>query len=209
MMIIKKEDWDRKYVIPYYEDTDFPYIPITANVDVTKPLQFARDNKISFNLTMVYLANSVADSIINYRYRLLENGDILVIDHNIPTINHLRKGIDAFVIGEGIWPCDDIVKFCKETHAHLEQCEVEDNLTVNSRQEVLNYTSIPWINYTGFMRTIPKFGPYSNPKISFGKYAEQNGRILMPVSSQTHHMLMDGRHVGQFYEKLQAACENI
>ena len=31
----------------------------------------------------------------------------------------------------------------------------------------------------------------------------------MPVSNQTHHGLMDGYHVGLFFERLQKACEEL
>ncbi|MBR6451907.1 MAG: chloramphenicol acetyltransferase, partial [Lachnospiraceae bacterium] len=47
---------------------------------------------------------------------------------------------------------------------------------------------------------------------SFGKYfAAPNdpNKILMPVSSQTHHGLMDGVHVGKFYIQLQEACDRL
>ena len=65
---IDLENWDRKRLFYNYLGTDFPYIILTANVDVTKPLAFAHAHGVSFNLVMVYLCNKVVDSIENYRY---------------------------------------------------------------------------------------------------------------------------------------------
>lgn len=206
---IDLENWDRRRLFLNYLGTDLPYIIITANVDVTNALSFAHAHKIPFSLVMVYLSNKTVDSIINYRYRFID-GRPFVIDHTRPMVNHLKKDSDLFVIGEGPWPCDDIVTFCRECHEDMEQAKpeyLEERLS--GRLDIINYTSIPWVQYNGFIRTIAHDGVDNAPKISFGKYfrsPENPTRILMPVSSQTHHGLMDGVHVGRFYTKLQ---ENI
>jgi len=206
---IDLENWERKRLFLNYLGTDLPYIIITANVDVTNALTFAHTHKIPFSLVMVYLSNKTVDSIINYRYRFID-GKPFLIDHTRPMVNHLKKDSDIFVIGEGPWPCDDIVTFCRACHEDMEHAKpeyLEERLS--GRLDIINYTSIPWVQYTGFIRTIAHDGVDNAPKISFGKYfssPEDSGRILMPVSSQTHHGLMDGVHVGRFFAKLQ---ENI
>ena len=204
--------WDRKQLFQNYLGTDLPYIIITANVDVTRPLAFAHENGVSFNLVMVYLCNKTADSILNYRYRFID-GKPFVIDHTRPTVNHLQKGSDIFVIGEGPWPCDDIITFCKACHENMEQVTQEYRKErIDHKLDIINYTSVPWVQYTGFVRTIAHDGVDNAPKISFGKYfpaPENPSRILMPVSSQTHHGLMDGVHVGKFYTQLQEACDRL
>ena len=209
---IDLETWERKQLFQNYLGTDLPYIIITANVDVTRPLAFAHKNGISFNLVMVYLCNKTADSIINYRYRFLD-GKPFVIDHTRPTVNHLQKGSDIFVIGEGPWPCDDIVTFCKKCHENMEQVTQEYRKErIDRKLDIINYTSVPWVQYTGFVRTIAHDGIDNAPKISFGKYfaaPDDPNKILMTVSSQTHHGLMDGVHVGRFYTKLQEACDRL
>lgn len=209
---IDLETWDRKRLFENYLGTDFPYIIVTANMDVTKALAFAHKHGVSFNLVMVYLVNRTVDSIINYRYRFID-GKPFLIDHTRPTINHLKKGSDIFVIGEGPWPCDDIVEFCKAAHESMENAtEEEREELLHNKLDIINYTSIPWIQYTGFIRTIAHNGVDNAPKMSFGKYFKDPAdpsRTLMPVSNQTHHGLMDGTHVGQFFQKLQEAIDNI
>ena len=202
--------WDRKKIFNNYLGTDFPYIIITADVDVTKPLAFAHKNNISFNLVMSYLCTKVMDSIINYRYRFID-GKPFIIDHNRPLINHLIPGTERFVIAEGPWPCDDILKFCKTTHERQENADPDGWYDLfKGTLDHVNYTSIPWMQYTGFIRTIKVNGVDNAPKMSFGKYhTDADGRVMMPVSNQTHHGLMDGYHVGQFYTELQKACNEL
>lgn len=203
------ENWDRKRLFYNYLGTDFPYIILTANIDVTGPLAFAHEHSVSFNLVMVFLCNKVADSIQNYRYRFID-GKPFIINHTRPTVNHIKSGEEIFVIGEGPWPCDDILEFCKKCHDNQEVATQKDmqNL-VRSKLDIINYTSIPWVEYTAFIRTIKHNGEDNAPKISFGKYTKKDGHVLMPVSSQTHHGLMDGLHVGMFFERLQTACNEL
>lgn len=206
---IDLETWDRKRLFYNYLGTDFPYIILTANVDVTKPLAFAHAHKVSFNLVMVYLCNKVVDSIENYRYRFID-GKPFVIHHTRPTVNHLKKGEDLFVIGEGPWPCDDIIEFCKITHENQMKAQPDDMQDrVRYKMDIINYTSIPWVSYTGFIRTIIHNGVDNAPKLSFGKYFKDGDKVLLPISNQTHHGLMDGHHVGIFFERLQKACDEL
>lgn len=206
---IDLESWNRRHLFENYLGTDLPYIIITANVDVTGPLAFARKNKVSFNLVMVYICNLVMDSIENYRYRFID-GKPFVIDHIRPFVNHLLPGEDIFVIGEGPWPCDDMIEFCIKTHENQESMTPVSSFDHMAGQlDIVNYTSIPWISYTGFVRTIKTDGVDCAPKISFGKYFTDKGRVLMPLSSQSHHGLMDGYHVGLFYERVQEECRRL
>ncbi len=209
---IDLETWDRKKLFTNYLGADFPYIVITADVDVTKPLAFAKKHGISFNLVMIWLCTKTADSIENYRYRFVD-GKPFVIDHTRPFVTHLKKDSDLFVMGECVWPCDDIVRFCKETSENLEKATPEDlQNRVRGKLDIANYSSIPWIQYTAFIRTIIHDGDDNVPKITFGKYFRDPAdpaRTLMPLSNQTHHGLMDGLHVGRFYQKLQEACDEL
>jgi len=41
------------------------------------------------------------------------------------------------------------------------------------------------------------------PRLAWGKYFEENGKILLPFSVQAHHSFVDGIHMGKYYECLQ------
>ena len=62
---------------------------------------------------------------------------------------------------------------------------------------------ITWISFTSFAHARKPRKEDSVPKIVFGKYTEQNDLIKMPVSVEVHHSLMDGIHVGKFFEFFQ------
>jgi chloramphenicol O-acetyltransferase type A len=41
------------------------------------------------------------------------------------------------------------------------------------------------------------------PRFAWGKFFDEGERRKMPLGVQAHHALMDGVHVGRFYETVQ------
>lgn len=202
---IKKIDldsWDRGYIFKNYLGTDFPYINIGCDMDVTKLHQFVKEQGISFNFAMVYAATKIADEIENFHYRI-KDGQPVRVDSNCALVTHLQKDSDLFVNVECL-DADNMTDFARKNRNHAEDPVIDGNLpALKGRVDVIYFTSIPWITFTHFFRTISKFGEDSAPRVSFGKFHEENGRLLMPFSTQTHHGLMDGVHVGRYYQRLQ------
>ena len=60
---------------------------------------------------------------------------------------------------------------------------------------------VPWLYYTQIKE--PAGGADdSNPRFAWGKYREENGRMMLPMSLFINHALCDGWHVTQFYKNL-------
>jgi chloramphenicol O-acetyltransferase type A len=73
--------------------------------------------------------------------------------------------------------------------------------------DLLYMTSIPWISFTSMAHPIQMNPVDSIPRIAWGKYFEENGRMKLPFSIQMHHALADGLHAVEYYNKLQAMLE--
>lgn len=79
------------------------------------------------------------------------------------------------------------------------------NPTISDGEEPLSLlfiSSLPWLSYTSLVQPVP-IPADSNPRITWGKYFEQEGKILIPVSILCHHALVDGIHLSQFYDHLK------
>ncbi|MEA3288025.1 MAG: CatA-like O-acetyltransferase [Candidatus Marinimicrobia bacterium] len=48
----------------------------------------------------------------------------------------------------------------------------------------------------------------SVPKIVFGKHEKRDGRVLMPISVEVHHSLLDGFHVGLYFKGFQQSIND-
>jgi chloramphenicol O-acetyltransferase type A len=73
------------------------------------------------------------------------------------------------------------------------------------RDDVIYHTTLPWISFTSFAHARTKGRGDSIPRIVFGKFINEADRMMMPISIEVHHALMDGLHVGRYLARLEEA----
>ena len=207
METIDLETWDRKALFNNYFGTDFPYIILGANIDVTNLYNYTKQNGISFYFGMVYAANEIANRIKNFRYRFTD-GKPYLIDSNQAILTHMQPGSESFVLIE-TEPANTMIDFCRQTANKAAQ-KFEDHGWggLRNQADAIIYSVIPWVQFTFLVRTVAKGGIDCAPRIAWGKYAKTDGRLMMPLSLQVHHGLMDGYHVGMYFQKLQEYLDN-
>jgi chloramphenicol O-acetyltransferase type A len=70
-------------------------------------------------------------------------------------------------------------------------------------ENVIHFSTLPWIPFTGISHPRKYSLRDSIPKITYGRCHHSGGRRVIPVSVHVHHSVADGLHVGHFYRKLQ------
>jgi chloramphenicol O-acetyltransferase type A len=209
MREIDLDTWDRTEYFVSYLGTDFPYINIGANIDVTNLISFCSANKLSSYIAMVHRSHLTAESIENFGFRIRDGRVIANEEPMRASFTYIPEGRENF-INITIDFVEDIFAF----HEAAKDQIARQGLAVGAegfrdKDNVIMYSAIPWIQYTHFVRSIRKLGVDSTPKISWGKYFPEGDRIRMPFSVQVHHGLMDGLHVGKYFERLQANIDRL
>jgi len=201
MRVVTLETWNRREHFKVYSKFAQPHFGLCANVDVTLFYPFMRKRGYSFTVSIIYLIARVANTIPEFRYRLRND---YVIEHEVvhPSATILAK--------------DDLFSFC--TIGYLENYSafaaqaakkiayVKEHPTLKDepgQDNLLFMTAIPWVAFTSFMHPLPTTLPDSVPRFGWGKRFEEGGRLKMPLAVQAHHALMDGLHVGRFYEAFE------
>jgi chloramphenicol O-acetyltransferase type A len=206
MRNIDIEAWSRKKQFYFFKQMDYPNFNICANVDITTLYDFSKRKNYSFFKVMVYAATKASNDIEEFRYRIHEDR---VIVHELvhPSFTVLTKS-EAFSFCE-VKYVNSIADFCRR--AEIRISEVENDMCLEDepgRDDLLFMTSIPWVSFTSFTHPIDIKSPDSVPRLAWGKYFEENKRLKMPFSVQVHHALMDGIHVGKYFERLQEILDN-
>jgi chloramphenicol O-acetyltransferase type A len=70
-------------------------------------------------------------------------------------------------------------------------------------KNVIHFSAIPWINFTGLTHARSFSFPDSCPKISFGKLMTYGIKKNISMTIAAHHGLVDGYHMGLFVDELQ------
>ena len=71
---------------------------------------------------------------------------------------------------------------------------------------LLFLSSLPWLHYTSLTQPTPSPAD-SNPRITWGGYVAQGGRVTLPVTLLANHALVDGLHIAAFYRALDQELE--
>ena len=201
--------WNRASYFERYLGTDLPYIIITASVDVTNLLAFTREHDVSSYIAMVWAGHRAARSIVNFRYRIRDERPVM-FDTIYPCFTYMQPGADLFILVTMDFD-DDLLAFDAKAKAHIAAQGSDPGWddAVAKAGATVGYSGVPWIKFTHVTRTIMKLGVDSAPKITWGKYYAEGDRTLCSLSVQTHHGLMDGIHVGKYYEEFQRNIDEL
>ena len=71
------------------------------------------------------------------------------------------------------------------------------------RDDYLYLSSMPWVSFSSLQHAMHCDPADSVPRIAWGKFYEEGGKVWLPLSVQAHHALGDGRHAGRYFEKIQ------
>lgn len=198
------ETWNRRRQFEFFRNFDNPFFNMCVNVDVTPLRLLTRSTKsLSFFITYHFLSMKVANEIELFRYRL--RGERVLVHERIHAGTTLLLPDESFTFVYFDYD-EDFGVF----HARAEAAVESARTTVSplgqhdDHDDLIHHSVIPWVTFTSFSNARNRGRQDSIPKIVFGRYYEDGDRIKMPVSVEVHHALMDGLHVGRYFERLES-----
>lgn len=185
----------------YFRTMADPWAGITVPVDVTDFLAALHGRP--FFLSFLYAVMRAANAVPELRRRLLD-GEVVEYDHCDPSYTVMKPdGTGVYVYCLLKNDLSSYEAFVAEGQRAQRETLARGTLTEDG--DVLSHffvSCVPWLYYTQIKE--PAAGADdSNPRIAWGKYAEQCGRMMLPVSLFINHALADGWHVTQFYQGLE------
>lgn len=206
MRTIDLQSWPRKDQFSAYRQAHFPHFNLCAEVDMTVTHRAAKQRGIPITAAILYVTARAANDIPEFRYRI--KGDT-VVEHDV-----VHPASTVLVNGDLFSFCfydytDDFAVFVQ--HYDEMTAWIKSNPTLDDpsgRDDLLFMTAIPWVSFTSFMHPILTVPVDSIPRLAWGRFHRDDDAVKMPLSVQGHHSLMDGLHVGRFYERVQEYLAN-
>ena len=193
------ENWVRKEHFEFFNNFDEPYTGVSVEVECTQAYEYCKRNNISFFLYYFHRALIAINSVEALRYRL-EDGDVYRYEtiHGSATIN---RPDDTFQFSHFIFD-DDFQSFAANAEGVIEAAQHSTGLDLTaSGIDVIHFSSIPWMSFTGLSHARNFAWKDSCPKISVGKMTMVDGKRQMPLSIHAHHALVDGIDLARFINK--------
>ena len=191
----------------FYKDFDYPLFSISANIEITKLIEFIKLNKIAFFPTFLYLMMKSMNSVDEFKYRIRDN-EVVLHDTVTPSYTVLNnEELYVFCTTEYNNDYDTFIKNVKNDIDDAKKTTRLEDLP--GRDDLVFISSIPWISFSHTTHPIDTKHPDSFPRVTFGKYFEELGKIKIPFTVFVHHGLCDGLHVSRFFEGIQRNIEDF
>ncbi|WP_257351365.1 type A chloramphenicol O-acetyltransferase [Pseudalkalibacillus decolorationis] len=206
--LIDRKSWDRKPYFEHYLNQKCTF-SITANVEITTLLKELRNNGMKLYPAFIYMVSKTVNSRVEFRTCFNDEGDLGYWDKMIPSFTIFHSDDKSF---SSIWTefSNEFSEFYINYQDDIKQYGDVKGFFVkeNVPKNVFPISSIPWVSFTGFNLNINNDGNFLLPIVTGGKYFNQEGKTLMPISLQVHHAVCDGYHASKFIEELQLLAEN-
>lgn len=201
------ENWNRRSAFEFFREFEDPFFNMTAPVDVTRLREVCRDKGYSFSIAALHCSQKALNSIEEFRMRLVK-GRLVIFDLVEATQTILLDdesfGFCYFPWREELRDFDSLGKKQVAKYKELASFDVE-----NDRLDLVYYSVIPWVSFTSFKHASRIDREQTVPRIVFGKAFEEGSAVKMPVSVEANHIVMDGLHVGRYFERLQFAMDGV
>ena len=192
----------------YFSAMADPWAGATVTVDITDFLPAIRARGLPFFLSFLFAVSRAGNAVPELRRRLLPDGTVVEYDLCQPSYTAIKPdGAYVYVdVDSGI---SDLRTFCAQGKAN--QAAAIEKGVLAEGGDVLDHffiSSVPWLPYVQIK--LPGGMPGdSHPRISWGKYQEESGRVRIPVTLYVHHALADGLHISRFFENLRHELDAI
>lgn len=200
-LVLDMEKYERRAHFDYFRALQYPYVGVTADVDVSEALRYSKTNKKSFYLTFLHVAALAADKVPELRQRI--RGDQIIEYSECPT-SHIERTKGAGYCYCTLYHHLPILDYFEQAEKARVSCS-ENGIAEEEHVESMYFIStVPWLHYSALIQPVAG-GEESNPRITWGKYEQtDNGKVMMPVSILAHHALVDGIQIAEFYRNLDS-----
>ena len=203
--VIDKETYYRKGVFRHFSEDCKCSVSMTSRVDVTKLVEYSKKTGTKFYINFLYLLTKVLNSRDDYKMGYLwQSGEIICYDVINPT---------QYVFHEDTETCTpvytnydpDYKTFYDNALADVEKAKQtrEYGLDSMNHPNWFDASYISWLSYDSLNIELPDGYLYFAPIINWGRYREENGKLMLPLTVRMNHAIADGYLVARVYKLLE------
>lgn len=178
---------------------------MTVKLDVTELAAFSRLKGTHFSLDFLYLLCRVLNSREDYRLGYLWEQKALVCwDRIHPT---------QYVFFEESETCTPVYTqylpayetFYRQAEADIAAARKNPgyHLDMAGHPNWFDASYLPWISYDAFNIELPDGHLFFSPIVNWGRWREEGGRLMMPVSVRLNHAAADGWQLALVFRLLE------
>lgn len=203
--VIDKDKYYRKGVFRHFTEDCRCSASMTARIDVTELAAYSKKTGTKFYVNFLYLITKTLNSRDDYK-----------MDYDYQTeelICYDRINPAQYVFHEDTETCTVVYTEYSEDYEEFYKNALEDVEKAKESRECVYHSPkhpnwfdasyISWVSYDSLNVELPDGYFYFAPIIEWGRYREENGRLMMPLSVRMNHAVADGFIIANVFRIVQ------
>ena len=139
-----------------------------------------------------------------------ETDELIVWDRIDPTQYVFHEDTETCTPVYSVY-CEDYDEFYRAALANMEKAKLEREYRLDDANHPNRFDAsyIPWLSYDSMNIELPDGYLYFAPIVNWGKYREENGRLMMPVTVRLNHAVADGFLTANVFRLLEAELKRL
>lgn len=203
--IIDKDTYYRKGVFRHFSEDCNCSTSMTARIDITELAEYSKKSGSKFYINFLYILSKVLNSRDDYKMGYLwETEELICYDTINPT---------QYVFHEDTETCTPVYTLYYEDYRTFYDNALRDiDKAKQTREYGLDSANHPnwfdasyisWLSYDSLNVELPDGYLFFAPIVNWGKYREEHGRLMMPVTVRMNHAIADGYLIANVYRLLE------
>ncbi len=199
--------WYRADQFRLFRPFERPHYAITVRQDVTHLMEVVKPRGVSVYRACLYGIGCGLDAVPALKQSFRGDG---VVQFDSVTLS-MTVPRDHGTFGLGYIPFDrDFARFDAAARTEIARVQASGSFepSVPVDGAVAYVSCVPWMDFTALDNAMPNTDDCI-PRIAWGKIVPEAGGWRVAMSIQVHHALVDGAHLGQFFEAAQDALNGL
>lgn len=191
-------DYARRRHLEFYRRNPSPFYGCTFELDATALRARAREVGGSTYAALAWAFHRALLRIDAFRVRL--HGEDVVLYDSLRVGMTVPAPHGTFSFATPAWDADGAA-FLRAAEGTLARASQAVDLDAGAAPDFAYYTALPRVPFLHFTH-VPLPDPTAGqPEAAFGRFAERDGRTLVPVGVSVNHLYVDGADLGALYEE--------
>jgi chloramphenicol O-acetyltransferase type A len=178
-----------------------PFYSATFELDATELKSFLERRGLPVYLNLAYFFTRALQAVEDFRYRLID-GQVVLYDEL-----HLALTVPAPGGRFSFCPLrfhPDLEEFNRLARPAMARASAAVSLEGAPEPDYVYFTALPKVPFTAFTHVVPDDPAAGQPRVAFGRFREEGGRLRVPVALLVNHLYIDGAALGALAERAQA-----
>ena len=209
--VINKDTYYRKGVYRRFTEDCKCSVSMTARIDVTKLVDYSKKTNTKFYINFLFILSKVLNSRDDYKMDYWYDTDELICYDVInPTHYIFHEDTETCTLVYSEY-CENYEIFYQNTMKDIEKAKEtrEFGLDDKNHPNWFDASYISWISYDSLHMELPDGYLYFPPIVNWGRYHEENNKLMMPLTVRLNHAIADGFLIANVFRLLQKEIEEF